>query len=122
MQLQITGTAQGPRRSSCSSQSKASVLRLPGRIASTLLCFGLAAGSFAGYWLDRPYTHVLASMAVSLSALSPKQKANIENAARRLDGVVLPPGQEFSFNGIVGPRTSSRGWLAAPSYGGNASP
>src|SRR5262249_58321639 len=122
MQLQITGNTTCPRRRSWSSQSKARLFRLPGRMASTLLCFGLAAAGFAGYWLDRPYTHVLASMAVSLSALSTKQKANIANAARRLDGLVLKPGQEFSFNGIVGPRTSSHGGLAAPSYVGNDSP
>ncbi len=98
------------------------VSQLPGNTASTVACFALAIVSFAGWWLDRPYSQVLASKTVSLSALSTRQKLNIENAARRLDGVVLRPNLEFSFNGIVGPRTSRRGWLPAPSYVGNDAP
>jgi len=97
-------------------------LHLPTFPKSTLVCFSLVIACFFGYWLDRPFSHMLASTTVSLSALAPQQKLNIQNAARRLDGVVLRQNQEFSFNGLVGPRTSSRGYLAAPSYVGNDAP
>ncbi|WP_157433029.1 VanW family protein [Actinomadura rifamycini] len=39
---------------------------------------------------------------------------NIEIAARRLDGAVVRPGATFSFNDVVGPRTSDRGYVPAP--------
>jgi vancomycin resistance protein YoaR len=39
---------------------------------------------------------------------------NIRNAAGRLDGTVLAPGQVLSFNDVVGPRTRDRGFALAP--------
>ena len=43
---------------------------------------------------------------------------NIRNAAARIDGVVLGPGQLFSFNDTVGPRTKERGFALAPEIQG----
>lgn len=39
---------------------------------------------------------------------------NIELAARAIDGMVLKPGQAFSFNTVVGKRTLQRGYTWAP--------
>lgn len=39
---------------------------------------------------------------------------NIEKSARDSSGVVLKPGQEFSFNGLTGDKTIARGYKAAP--------
>jgi vancomycin resistance protein YoaR len=39
---------------------------------------------------------------------------NIELAARAIDGMVLKPGQSFSFNTVVGRRTLERGYTWAP--------
>ena len=39
---------------------------------------------------------------------------NIKVAAAALDGVLLTPGQEFSFNDVVGPRSSEAGYKNAP--------
>lgn len=44
---------------------------------------------------------------------------NIRNAASRLDGVLLAPGQVLSFNETVGPRTAERGYRIAPVIIGN---
>lgn len=41
---------------------------------------------------------------------------NIELAAAEVNGVVVMPGEVFSFNDTVGERTSSRGFGAAPAY------
>ncbi len=41
---------------------------------------------------------------------------NIELAAAEVNGVVVMPGAEFSFNDTVGERTTSRGFGAAPAY------
>jgi vancomycin resistance protein YoaR len=70
---------------------------------------------FVNFWTD-PFTEVLVSNKASLSQLSAAQKANIALAAKTLDGTVLRPGQTFSFNQTVGPRTSKTGYLQCPSY------
>lgn len=44
----------------------------------------------------------------------PDRVHNIELAARQIDGLLLQPGQEFSFNAVVGKRTAQRGFRSAP--------
>lgn len=62
---------------------------------------------------------VLATCATSLADRSPNQAFNALRAARALDGQVLAPGGEFSFNRVVGPWTRDRGYRQAlVSYGG----
>lgn len=68
------------------------------------------------YWTNRPFADVLSSHTISMAGLSKSQRLNIRLAARQLNGVVLRPKEQFSFNRVVGPRTSERGYLAAPSY------
>ena len=41
---------------------------------------------------------------------------NLRLACQAINGLVLEPGQEFSFNEIVGERTAERGYRAAPAY------
>jgi vancomycin resistance protein YoaR len=76
----------------------------------------------ASAWLLNPFAQPLVSQAVSLNDLNPAQRANIQLAARVVNGTVLPPGAEFSFNKKVGPRTFKRGYRMARSYIGNDSP
>ena len=42
--------------------------------------------------------------------------SNIAQAAENLNGVILYPGEEFSFNGVVGQRKKSSGFKKAPVY------
>ncbi len=44
---------------------------------------------------------------------------NIANAARRLDGLVLQPGESLSFNEVVGERSLERGFTYAPEIVGD---
>lgn len=44
---------------------------------------------------------------------------NIRNAASRIDGIILAPGDIFSFNDRVGPRTRERGFALAPEIQGD---
>lgn len=44
--------------------------------------------------------------------------SNVKLAASYCNGKVLSPGEEFSYNGTVGRRTSARGFLPAPAYVG----
>lgn len=74
------------------------------------------------YWLLNPFASPLVTKTVSTSELNSAQKYNIALAARSIDGTVLKPGQEFSFNARVGPRTERRGYRQARTYIGEDSP
>ncbi|HEY9679420.1 MAG TPA: VanW family protein [Drouetiella sp.] len=86
-------------------------------IAGTLLA--VAAATF---WFTRPFADVVASKGVEIGDLSKAQRMNITLAAKYLDGATIKPGEEFSFNKLVGPRTEQRGYLNAPSYVGPDTP
>lgn len=56
----------------------------------------------------------IASFATTLIGSTPARTANIRLAVAALDGQVLAPGEELSFNLVVGPRTAERGYQDAP--------
>ncbi len=61
----------------------------------------------------------LANYGTSLADRTPNQAHNARLAARAIDGQVIAPGAEFSFNRTVGPWTRDRGYRKAMvSYGG----
>lgn len=78
----------------------------------------LAGVCYATY----PFSDQITRKTLSIEGLSSAQRSNIQLAARSLNGVVLRPGQEFSFNNTVGPRTEGRGYRKAPSYLGPENP
>lgn len=59
-------------------------------------------------------SHVLSSFETDFSKKSPSRVPNIRTAARYLNGFIVGPGQVFSFNHVVGPRTEERGFVNAP--------
>ena len=46
------------------------------------------------------------------------RNGNLRKACGMLDGLLLQPGQELSYNEALGPRTKELGWLPAPAYSG----
>jgi len=56
----------------------------------------------------------LAIFSTSLGSSSRDRTHNIDLARQAVDGVVLMPGDVFSYNELVGPRTSARGYRVAP--------
>lgn len=44
------------------------------------------------------------------------RKANVNKAAENCSGTILLPGEQFSFNDVVGQRTVENGFQSAPSY------
>lgn len=46
----------------------------------------------------------------------PARTNNLELACKAINGTVLNPGEEFSFNGIVGERTKAKGYMGAIVY------
>ncbi len=98
---------------------------LPGKPASGRLTFALyllPLALAAAVWALDPFARPLVVKTFSLSELNPAQRANIAVAARALDGTVVRPGERFSFNGRVGPRTGKHGYAYASSYLGSESP
>jgi len=91
-------------------------------ITSTVFSLAIPLSMCAIYFADQPFSRVLSTRTISLIALSQQQKLNIENASSRLNGIVIKPHEEFSFNGAVGPRNTRRGYLPAPSYVDKGSP
>lgn len=49
------------------------------------------------------------------------RKSNVKLAADYCNGTILMPGEQFSYNNVVGERTSDRGFSPAPSYVGGES-
>ena len=47
------------------------------------------------------------------------RNTNLRLICEILDGMVVEPGEEFSYNDRVGERTKERGFLPAPAYSGN---
>ena len=63
----------------------------------------------------------LATKTTTMYSSSSNRLNNITLAAAAIDGFVLNPGEEFSFNGVVGERTSAKGYKAAGAYVGGES-
>ena len=79
-----------------------------------LFCL-LMAGVAWGYQ-HRPYKDMVAHYTTSVVDRSSTQRQNIRMAAQRLDGAMVGPGERFSFNGLVGPRTVERGFVPANAF------
>lgn len=62
---------------------------------------------------------VMGSFSSSYATSAPGRSKNIEIATSAINGTVVMPGEIFSFNDIVGPRTIERGYQEAGTYVGN---
>lgn len=59
---------------------------------------------------------VLGKFATSYATSSKNRSDNVELAARKIDGTILMPGEEFSYNKVVGQRTAANGFKEAPVF------
>ena len=63
--------------------------------------------------------HELGKYTTDYSSSSADRAYNIKLACEKINGYVLAPGEEFSYNEVVGPRTVERGFRVANVYVGN---
>ena len=63
------------------------------------------------------YRDVLGTCTTSIGGTS-NRLSNVKKAADLSNEIILQPGEEYSYNGVVGRRTSERGFLPAPAYVG----
>ncbi len=61
----------------------------------------------------------LGKYSTDYSSSSNDRAYNIKLACEKINGYVLAPGEEFSYNEVVGPRTAERGFRIANVYVGN---
>jgi vancomycin resistance protein YoaR len=55
----------------------------------------------------------LATFTTTFSSSNAPRVNNIQTLAGALDGTLIPPGGQFSFNGAIGPRTAEKGYQEA---------
>lgn len=75
-----------------------------------LACSGIVAGVL----VDTSSMREIAAFSTDIASRTPEQLHNIRRAAMRIDGVVLRPGEEFSFNREVGLCGVAQGYERAP--------
>jgi len=61
----------------------------------------------------------LGKFSTDYSSSSADRAFNIKLACEKINGYILQPGEEFSYNDVVGPRTAERGFRIANVYVGN---
>jgi vancomycin resistance protein YoaR len=67
-------------------------------------------------WHHRPYQELVTHYTVSVTHLSAAQRRNVRVGAAKLDGWVIPARDRISFNAVVGPRTTERGFAEANAF------
>ena len=71
--------------------------------------------------LEEEYTDTLiGSYTTDYSTSTENRKENIRIASEKINGFILSPGEVFSFNNVVGPRTADRGYKIAAGYSGTS--
>ena len=64
----------------------------------------------------RLYRDLLGAMTTEFPASAAERVSNVALCASKIDGIVLYPGDVFSYNDTVGPRTEEAGFKLAPVY------
>ena len=62
------------------------------------------------------FPDLLSDFSTSFKSSNANRSTNISLAASKIDGIVLMPGETFSYNQTVGQRTASAGFKSAPAY------
>ncbi len=65
---------------------------------------------------DVLFSDTLASTSTSLNAGNKPRTNNVRLACEHINGTILNPGDEFSYNTVVGQRTAERGFQSAGAY------
>lgn len=65
------------------------------------------------------FRDTLASCSTSLNEGNVPRTNNVRLASAAINGTILNPGGEFSYNNVVGERTTERGYQSAGAYSGN---
>ena len=64
------------------------------------------------------FPNLISTFSTTFSISNSNRTTNIRLASNKINGVVLMPGEEFSYNTVVGPRTAAAGYKTAAVYVG----
>ena len=70
------------------------------------------------WFIDNKLSYTLGSFSTVYNAGNYERSHNIALAAQKINGLVLMPGEQFSFNGVVGQRSAQTGFKTAKVYQG----
>ena len=62
------------------------------------------------------YHDLLGTMTTKFPNSGENRRSNLKLATSKIDGMIMYPGDEFSYNEVVGQRTEEAGFLPAPAY------
>ena len=65
---------------------------------------------------EKLFRDTLAQAVTNLNAGNVARTNNVDLASASINGTILNPGEEFSYNGVVGERTEARGYRPAGAY------
>ena len=78
-------------------------------------CTTLPAAKTADVLKTKVFNYVLGTYSTTYAA-GGNRGSNVANAARRINGAIILPGETFSFNKTVGKRSEANGFKSAPEY------
>ncbi len=79
-----------------------------------LVVLKVDAAKTASFLEDLRVTELISTFHTNISKSSPNRLHNIRLAAKALDGSLIEPDKEFSFNNVVGPANAAEGYKPAP--------
>ena len=68
------------------------------------------------YLRNQLYRDLLGACMTKFPNSGEARRSNLELATSKINGLILYPGDEFSYNAVVGERTEEAGFLPAPAY------
>ena len=87
------------------------------RVRAYTICKGKQYSGYCSYYLGTNYSNLYASYS-SNYVNNYNRTTNLIIASKAIDGTIIYPGETFSFNNVVGPRTTSKGYRNAPVFSG----
>ncbi len=85
------------------------------RVRAFTMCKGIQYSGYMSYYLGTGYNHLYMSY-TSNYVNNYNRTQNLIIASNAINGTIIQPGQTFSFNDVVGPRTTAKGYKNAPVF------
>lgn len=102
-----------PQRAVKAMLAAASVLMAVAIFASAVISYVMDFDTITAAYAEQPEITLIAKFATYYGDSSENRKHNVALAAKLIDGAVVLPEDEFSFNETVGKRTAERGFRSA---------
>ncbi len=89
------------------------------RVRAYTICKNVQYSGYTSYYLGTAYSYLYSSYTSSY-VNNYNRTQNLIIASKAISGTIIQPGETFSFNKVVGPRTSAKGYKNAPVFSGSS--